>query len=50
MQFTFPVPRCDHGTRLSDRPPRYWELEVAANTPGLDLQARFLLPVYAEPA
>jgi hypothetical protein len=34
------------GTALSDRPPRYWELEVAAAAPGIGYKARFLVPVY----
>jgi len=33
-------------TTLSQRPPRYWELEVKADTPGVDYHSRFLLPVY----
>jgi hypothetical protein len=36
-------------TVLADRPPRYWEIEVAAATPGINYQARFLVPVYARP-
>lgn len=42
----FELPQGDHGTRLSARPPRYWELEVKADTPGLDYSATFLVPVY----
>jgi hypothetical protein len=34
-------------TRLADRPAFYWELEVTAERPGLDLVAPFLVPVYA---
>ena len=33
-------------TMLGARPPRYWELELAAETPGVDFGARFLVPVY----
>lgn len=36
-------------TRLSSRPLRYWQLEVKADTPGIDYHSRFLLPVYAKP-
>ena len=32
---------------LSERPARFWELEVKADTPGVDYHSRFLLPVYA---
>jgi hypothetical protein len=34
-------------TALADRPKRYWELEVAAATPGIKYNANFLVPVYA---
>jgi hypothetical protein len=33
-------------TRLSDRPPLYWELVVDGDRPGIDYHKRFLLPVY----
>lgn len=33
-------------TALSQRPARFWELEVRADTPGVDYHSRFLLPVY----
>ncbi len=32
---------------LSQRPARFWELEVKADTPGVDYYSRFLLPIYA---
>lgn len=32
---------------LSQRPARFWELEVKADTPGVDYHSSFLLPVYA---
>jgi len=32
---------------LSERPARFWELEVKAETPGVDYETRFLVPVYA---
>lgn len=47
LRFTFRLPDGDYETRLRDCPPRYWELEVAAETPGIDFRPRFLLPVYA---
>ncbi len=31
---------------LAQRPPRYWQLEVMAVTPGVDYLSRFLVPVY----
>ena len=43
----FDLPEGDYGTRLSEPPARYWELAVAADTPGLDFAAKFLVPVYA---
>jgi hypothetical protein len=33
-------------TRLSERPPQYWELVVDGERPGVDYHKRFLLPVY----
>jgi hypothetical protein len=43
----FDLPEGDYGTRLSEPPARYWELAVAADTPGLDFTAKFLVPVYS---
>ncbi len=40
------LPPGDFSNRLIDTPRRYWELEVKAETPGIDYAARFLLPVY----
>jgi hypothetical protein len=37
------------GTVLSAELPRYWELELWAELPGLDFQAVFLLPIYQRP-
>ncbi len=33
---------------LSERPAKFWELEVKAETPGVDYHSRFLLPVYVK--
>jgi hypothetical protein len=33
---------------LSQRPARFWELEVKADTPGVDYHSSFLLPVYSK--
>ena len=40
------LPQGDFSNRLLDTPRRYWELEIKAETPGIDYDARFLLPVY----
>ena len=41
------LPEGDFSNQLLATPRRYWELEVKADTPGIDYEARFLLPVYA---
>jgi hypothetical protein len=47
MRIRFALPdETEYQTRLRDIPPRYWELEVAADTPGIDYKATFLVPVY----
>ena len=38
----------EFASTLSQRPARFWELEVKADTPGVDYHSRFLLPVYAQ--
>lgn len=45
----FTVPDDVPGTALSERPSRYWELEVTADVPGVDFGAIFLIPVYERP-
>jgi len=40
------LPAGEFSNRLIESPRRYWELEVKAETPGIDYAARFLLPVY----
>lgn len=40
------LPAGEFSNRLGETPRRYWELEVKADTPGIDYAARFLLPVY----
>lgn len=40
------LPAGDYATKLLETPRRYWELEVKAETPGIDYLARFLVPVY----
>jgi len=34
-------------TRMSGEVPRYWELVVSGEAPGVDYGAVFLLPIYA---
>lgn len=47
IHFDIPAPSNGIGpTRLSERPPSYWELEVTGKAEGQDLTLRFLLPVY----
>jgi hypothetical protein len=38
------------GTDLRSKPPRYWELIAKAKQPGVDYEARLLLPIYASRA
>jgi hypothetical protein len=50
IRFDLPPPGPDAlGTELSAELPRYWELEVWAELPGLDFHAVFLVPVYQRP-
>ncbi len=37
----------EYATCLSQFPPRYWQLEIKAQTPGVDYGVRFLVPVYS---
>ena len=39
----------EYTTLLSERPARFWELEIKAETKGVDYESRFLLPIYARP-
>jgi hypothetical protein len=47
LPITLRLPIGPYETRLADRPPRYWELEVRGEAPGVDFGATFLVPVYA---
>lgn len=49
LTFTVPQPPRPLGTQFSAKTPRYWELEVKADTPGIKYMANFLVPVYAPP-
>ncbi len=47
MRIAFPLPKGEaFDTALQQRPPRYWELVVTAETPGVDYAATFLVPIY----
>jgi len=46
LSLEFPLPAEGKATRMSDRPPHYWELELNGKAPGADYHAIFLLPVY----
>jgi hypothetical protein len=46
MRIPFELPDEDLETRISDESPQSWELEIKANTPGVDYEATFLVPVY----
>lgn len=48
--FRFPVPDDAAGSALAGRPPRYWELAVEGDAPGVDYGASFLVPIYARRA
>ncbi len=43
---SFEIPSDAPATALNERPPTYWELEVSAETPGVDVNSRFLIPIY----
>jgi len=49
LPIAFALPDGDYATRLSEHPPRYWELEVACE-PSSALDGVFLLPVYERSA
>ena len=47
IPISFDLPTGDqYKTQLSERPAKYWELEVKAQTPGIDYKSSFLLPIY----
>ena len=49
VPITFLLPADASPTSLSASPPTYWEIEIKAETPGVDYNAVFLVPVYAKP-
>lgn len=46
IPITFNLPAGEYETKLSAAEPRYWEVEIEADTPGVDFSALFLVPVY----
>ncbi len=47
LQIMFELPAdLDLKNKIAQRPPCYWQLEIAAATPGVDYLSRFLVPVY----
>jgi hypothetical protein len=42
----FDLPAGDLATQLSRVPPRYWQLELRAERPGIDYDVKLLLPIY----
>ena len=48
LPITFNLPNGDYGTKITEcTRPRYWEVEIHADTAGVDFLAQFLVPVYA---
>ena len=47
LRVFFKLPVGAHGTALSERPPRCWELSIEAASHGVDYRGTFLVPVYA---
>ena len=47
LEMRFDVPSHLPGCALSERPARYWELEVSGEAPGIDYGGSFLVPIYA---
>jgi hypothetical protein len=48
LVWRFELPEGLPGTALSERPPRYWELVVAIEAPGVDYAGTFLVPIYED--
>jgi hypothetical protein len=47
LELQFDIPARLPGCALNERPPRYWELEVTGEAPGIDYGGCFLVPIYA---
>jgi hypothetical protein len=50
IPLSFDLPSGGKSTNLESLPCYYWEIEVTADTPGVDYNAVFILPVYEKPA
>lgn len=48
LELRFDIPAHLPGCALGERPPRYWELEVTGEAPGIDYGGSFLVPIYAK--
>ena len=46
LSITFDLPDGQYDSRLRENPPAYWELEIKAQTAGVDMATSFVLPVY----
>jgi hypothetical protein len=46
LELRFDIPPDLPGSALSERPARYWELELSGDAPGIDYGGTFLVPVY----
>ncbi len=46
LEISFPLPADAPPTMLSQYPPRYWELEISADTQGMAYTGLFFVPVY----
>ena len=49
MAVQFPLPSGDYATAISSLYRRFWQLHLHADTPGLDFDEAFVLPVYPRP-
>ncbi|HUN81463.1 MAG TPA: hypothetical protein VMV81_08140 [Phycisphaerae bacterium] len=49
IDLEFALPAGAEPTRLLERPATYWEVEVCGKSRGVDLNSRFLLPIYDRP-
>lgn len=47
LEMRFDIPLHLPGCALSERPARYWEVEVSGEAPGIDYGGTFLVPIYA---
>ena len=45
---SFSLPADARSTKLADKPPTYWEIEIMVDRAGVDYKAAFLVPVYAK--